>query len=63
MYTNLYVYTAYRQYMSGPQRLYWRYKKNGKWTWRPALVLTSHLNDDEDGTPAYYSYEVRGEEE
>ena len=33
MYTNLYVYTAYRQYMSG--KLYWRYKKNGKWTWKP----------------------------
>ena len=38
MYTNLYVYTAYRQYMSG--KLYWRYKKDGKWTWKPALVYT-----------------------
>ena len=44
-------------------KLYWRVKVNGKWTWRPAEVLTSHLNDDEDGTPSYYSYEVRGEEE
>jgi len=33
MYTNLYVYTAYRQYMSG--KLYWRIKKDGKWTWAP----------------------------
>jgi hypothetical protein len=36
MYTNLYVYTAYRQYMSG--KLYWRLKKGGKWTWKPARV-------------------------
>jgi hypothetical protein len=36
MYTNFYVYTAYRQYMSEP-RLYWRIKKNGKWTWTPAV--------------------------
>jgi hypothetical protein len=28
----------YRQNMSG--KLYWRYKKNGKWTWKP-LVTTS----------------------
>jgi len=37
MYTNLYVYTAYRQYMSG--KLYWRYKKDGKWTWKPVKWL------------------------
>jgi len=36
MYTSLYVYTACRQYMSG--KLYWRIKKDGKWTWRPAVV-------------------------
>ena len=39
MYTNLYVYTAYRQYMSG--KLYWRYKKNGKWTWKPVVTTSS----------------------
>jgi len=38
MYTNLYVYTAYRQYMSG--KLYWRIKINGKWTWRPVVPST-----------------------
>ena len=39
MYTNFYVYTAYRQYMSG--KLYWRYKKNGKWTWKPVFTTSS----------------------
>jgi len=33
MYTNLYVYKAPRLFMSG--KLYWRYKKDGNWTWRP----------------------------
>jgi len=33
MYTNLYVYTASRLFMSG--KLYWRIKKDGKWTWKP----------------------------
>ena len=36
MYTNLYVYMAPRLYMSG--KLYWRMKKDGKWTWTPAHV-------------------------
>ena len=40
MYTNLYVYTAYRQYMSG--KLYWRIKKDRKWTWKPAELLGKH---------------------
>jgi len=31
MYTNLYVYNAPPRYMTG--KLYWRIKKNGKWTW------------------------------
>ena len=31
MYTNLYVYTPPRLFMSG--KLYWRIKKDGKWTW------------------------------
>jgi len=35
MYTNLYVYKAPRQFMSG--KLYWRYKKLGKWTWKPLV--------------------------
>lgn len=33
MYTNLYVYKAPRLFMSG--KLYWRIKKDGKWTWKP----------------------------
>ena len=52
LYTNLYVYTAYRQYMSG--KLYWRYKKNEKWTWKPAeaiyeenIVLVEPLEEEE----------------
>lgn len=41
-------------------KLYWRIKtKDGKWTYKAAEVLTIHLNDDEDGTPAYETYEVR----
>lgn len=34
MYTNLYVYKAPRQFMSG--KLYWRIKKDRKWTWLAA---------------------------
>lgn len=37
MYTNLYVYKAPRRFMSG--KLYWRIKKDGKWTWRPAKSM------------------------
>lgn len=25
-------------------KLYWRIKKNGKWTWRAATTRTQHLN-------------------
>ena len=32
---NVYVYTADALSMAG--KLYWRYKKDGKWTWRAAL--------------------------
>jgi len=39
---NLYVYTAPRLFMSG--KLYWRIKKNGKWTWKAA-----HAGRDADG--------------
>lgn len=42
MYTNFYVYTALRLYMSG--KLYWRYKKNGKWTWSP-VIWVDHEKD------------------
>ena len=38
MYTNLYVYRAPRLYMSG--KLYWRIKKDGKWTWKPVEVIS-----------------------
>ena len=34
MYTNLYVYIALPIDMTG--KLYWRIKKNGKWTWTAA---------------------------
>lgn len=44
-------------------KLYWRVKKNRKWTWQPAEIMVSHLNDDEDGTLPYKSYEVRELEE
>ncbi len=37
MYTNLYVYKAPRLFMSG--KLYWRIKKDGKWTWSPAVMI------------------------
>jgi len=40
-------------------KLYWRIKTNGKWTYKAAEVLTIHLNDDEDGTPEYETFEVR----
>jgi hypothetical protein len=30
----VYMYTGYIM-----AKLYWRYKKNGKWTWTPALIL------------------------
>jgi hypothetical protein len=36
MYTNLYVYKAPRLFMSG--KLYWRYKKDETWTWRPVVI-------------------------
>jgi hypothetical protein len=45
MYTNIYVYTAYRQYMSG--KLYWRIKKDGKWTWTPACIVHQEWTADE----------------
>jgi len=40
MYTNLYVYKAPRLFMSG--KLYWRIKKDGKWTWKPC-ILDAHF--------------------
>ena len=35
VYTNPYVYKAPPLFMSG--KLYWRIKKNGIWTWTPAI--------------------------
>ena len=61
MYTNFYVYTVYRQFMSG--RLYWRIKKDGKWTWEPAhghdvlRKLMQHVDFEDVYT------EIRKEEE
>lgn len=43
---------------------YWRVKRKGKWTWVAATVVTIHLNDDEDGSEPYETYEIesiRGE--
>ena len=37
---HVYVYTCIQQDMA---KLYWRYKKNGKWTWRPATGLSELL--------------------
>jgi len=39
MYTYAYIPVYTGKYMSGQvqrPRLYWRYKKDGKWTWKPA---------------------------
>jgi len=43
MYTSFYVYKALRQFMSG--KLYWRYKKKGKWTWK-SVVTTSTFEEE-----------------
>jgi len=40
LYTYLYILVYIGQYMSG--KLYWRYKKNDKWTWRPVTVDGDH---------------------
>ena len=42
-------------------KLYWRVTINGKRTWRPATVLTVHLDDDQGRTSK--TYEVEGYEE
>jgi len=42
MYTNLYVYKSPRLFMSG--KLYWRIKKNGKWTFRAAKMGSRMIN-------------------
>ena len=42
MYTNLYVYTALPIDMTG--KLYWRIKKNGKWTWKAACMNYVHVD-------------------
>jgi hypothetical protein len=36
LYTYPYILVYIGQYMSG--KLYWRYKKDGNWTWRPVVV-------------------------
>ncbi|MFZ9065319.1 MAG: hypothetical protein ACO22U_16890 [bacterium] len=28
-------------------KLYWRVKRNGKWTWRPARYIVQEDNEDE----------------
>ncbi len=56
MYTNLYVYKFLRLFMSG--KLYWRIKKDGKWTWKPAEVSVMY----EDGTTFVVSHPLEEEE-
>lgn len=41
-------------------KLYWRVKKNGKWTWQPARVVHQEWNSDE---LTVYIDHVPGEEE
>lgn len=50
MYTYLYV---YRSPSSDMARLYWRVKKNGKWTWRSAV----DVGKDEAGFIIVIPYE------
>ena len=43
-------------------KLYWRVKRNGKWTWRPVVV--KEVGDDDDLDPRQYQwYLVALEEE
>ena len=46
-----------RQYMTG--KLYWRYKKNGKWTWTRAQVVRHGYSN----LPDYVVEVLRMEEE
>ena len=39
---NVYVYTAYALSMA---KLYWRIKKDGKWTWQ-AAIYDLHLSEE-----------------
>jgi len=47
---NLYVYTALRRFMA---KLYWRIKKNGKWTWKAAnfICIKHRYIDQMETTP------------
>jgi hypothetical protein len=46
VYTNLYVYIALPIDMTG--KLYWRIKKNGKWTWVRLHPLVLELIEEQD---------------
>lgn len=54
LYTNLYVYKSLSSDMA---RLYWRVKKNGKWTWTPATLENTKGIEDYDPKYAYYQGE------
>lgn len=56
MYTNLYVYKAPSSDMA---RLYWRVKKNGKWTWTPATLQNTKGIEGYDPEYAYYEEEEK----
>jgi len=34
-------------------KLYWRVKRNGKWTWRPAAMYNDDPNEDKPLTLVY----------
>ena len=44
MYTYLYVYKSLSSDMA---KLYWRHKKNGKWTWIAASIVHEEWTADE----------------
>ena len=54
---NIYMYTPLRSNMA---KLYWRIKKNGKWTWQPAEVITPAERGDLHG---WYEVEPVDKEE
>jgi hypothetical protein len=55
MYTYLYVYKAPRLFMSG--KLYWRIKKDGRWTWTAATLQNTALMGEYDPQFACYMEE------
>lgn len=44
-------------------KLYWRYKKDGKWTWKAAEVITAEERGDDQGWHLVEPLEILEEEE